>query len=318
MAPTSQAGNRTSSTALGIVAVAFWSASVGLNREIAEALGVVTASAAVYLLAGLIGCATLAFRGRLGRVLRLPRRALLGQGALFVTYLVSFSLAIGLSDGKDQLVEIGLVNYLWPALTLALSVPMLGYRARWTLAPGVALSLLGLLVVGGGGAALQGGALLGGMPGRIAANPVPYALCLVNVAAWSVYSNLARLQATEGETGATPLFLLVAGLGLAIARLAFPEQSLVTVRSVTALSLMAVFPALLSYWFWDRAMRDGHIVLVASVSYLVPLFSTILTSIQQDLAIPLATWLGCGLIIGGAWLCRRSVTEVTPDRPAAP
>jgi drug/metabolite transporter (DMT)-like permease len=317
MAHTSQTGHRTSSTVLGVIAVAFWSASVGLNREIAEALGVVTASTAVYLLAGLIGCAALAIRGRLGRVLRLPRRALLCQGALFVTYLVSFSLAVGLSDGKAQLVEIGLVNYLWPVLTLALSVPMLGYRARWTLAPGIAMALMGLLVVGGGGAALHGGALLGGMPGRIAANPAPYALCLVNVVAWSVYSNLARLQATAGETGATPLFLLVAGLGLAIARLAFLEQSLVTVRSVTALTVMAVFPALLSYWFWDRAMRDGHMVLVASVSYLVPLFSTILTSVQQELPMPPATWLGCALIIGGAWLCRRSVT-VTPDRRPPP
>jgi drug/metabolite transporter (DMT)-like permease len=299
--------NGTPATILGVLAVAFWSASVGLGRELAEALGAVTAPAAVYLIAGAVGCAILVVRGRLRAALRLPRRVLFGQGALFVTYLVSFSLAIGLSRGKAELVEIGLLNYLWPGLTLVLSVPLLGYRARWTLAPGIAVSLLGVLVVGGGGV-WDGADLLRGMTARLAGNPLPYALCLLNVVAWSLYSNLARAQATVAGVGATPLYLLATGLALALALPAFPEQGHLTLRAAVILGVTAVFPALLSYWFWDLAMRQGRLILVASISYLIPLFSTIITSFLQELPMPPAAWLGCGLLVGGAWLCRRSVT----------
>jgi drug/metabolite transporter (DMT)-like permease len=305
----SRTAGRTPATILGVLAVAFWSASVGLNRLLTEAFGVVTASAAVYLLAGAVGCGALAATGGLRRALGLPPRVLLGQGALFVAYLVSFSFAVGFSEGKAQLIEIGVINYLWPGLTLVLSVPLLGNRARWTLPLGIAVSLLGVLAVGAAGAPWQDAGLLGGLTGRVADNPLPYALCLVNVLAWSLYSNLARVQASPGGPGATPVYLLVAGIGLALVRLLRPEPYLISAVPVAALLAMAVFPALLSYWFWERAMREGNMVLVASLAYLVPLFSTIITSLLQDVPLTPAVWLGCGLLIAGSWLCRRSVLE---------
>jgi hypothetical protein len=62
--------------------------------------------------------------------LRLPKRYLFGCGALFVSYEVALYLAVGLSVSDQQVLVVGLINYLWPALILLTAIPILRYRAR--------------------------------------------------------------------------------------------------------------------------------------------------------------------------------------------
>jgi hypothetical protein len=71
----------------------------------------------------------------------LPLSYLVGCGLLFVTYTVLLFLAIGLARGRQQVLEVGLLNYLWPALTILLSVVLLNKRARLLLYRDVAALL---------------------------------------------------------------------------------------------------------------------------------------------------------------------------------
>jgi drug/metabolite transporter (DMT)-like permease len=63
--------------------------------------------------------------------------------------------------------------------------------------------------------------------------------------------------------------------------------------------------------FWDIAMREGDLVLVASCSYLTPFFSTVVSCIYLRVWPGPSLWLGCLLIIAGSFLSWRSI------RPAA-
>jgi drug/metabolite transporter (DMT)-like permease len=74
---------------------------------------------------------------------------------------------------------------------------------------------------------------------------------------------------------------------------------------------MALFPVLLAYGMWERAMRRGTVTLVAAVSNLAPLLSTFISSAYLGVAPGWNLWAACALVIAGAALCNRMVV---PER----
>ncbi len=307
--------SRFGATLLGALAILIWSTSVGLTRELAERLGVLTSSALTYGLAGLIGCAILAARGRLRGLLRLPRAYLFGCGGLFVAYLVSFCLAIGLAGSGARVVEVGLVNYLWPSLTLVLSVPLLGLRARLWLVPGILLASLGIFLSANADRPLgldTIGEAFRAFAGHASGDPVPYLLALVAAVTWSLYSNLSRRLAKDAAGSAVPVFLLASGLSLLILRAFFSESTAWSPLSFAMLSYMTLLPALGAYACWEYAMRHGRVAIVAAISYATPLLSTLLLCALQGVPMTMTLWVGCLLIIGGAVICKLGVVETDP------
>src|SRR5690606_16095616 len=57
-------------------------------------------------------------------------------GLLFACYEISLSVAIGLAHDRQQAMELGMINYLWPSLTIVLAVLCRQQVARWWLWPG--------------------------------------------------------------------------------------------------------------------------------------------------------------------------------------
>jgi drug/metabolite transporter (DMT)-like permease len=291
---------------MGVAASALWSCTVAVSRELSEAVGATTAAAAMLLLGGALGCAYAGLvERRLRAIFRLAPAYLLGCGTLFVAYMVCLYLAIGLSTSRQQAIEVGIINYLWPGLTLAFSVPILGTRVRASFVPGVALALLGAtlapLRLGEYSTATLAQGLL--------ANPLPYLLGLGAAVSWGLYSVLSRRWGGDAAGGAVPVFALAAGLVLGGVRLLAPEPGTWTVRTVVQVLFMALCPTLLAYGFWDRAMRRGNVVLVAALSNLTPLLSTLVSSWYLGVPLGWTVWLGCGLVVVGAALCQRSAKE---------
>jgi len=93
----------------------------------------------------------------------------------------------------------------------------------------------------------------------------------------------------------------------------FPEESYWTPRVVAELLYMSIFPTFLAYFFWDRAMRKGNIILVASLSYFTPLLSIIISSLYLQIVIKPSLWIACGLVITGAVICKFSIIDKTKN-----
>ena len=74
---------------------------------------------------------------------------LLGVGAANVC-AICFIFSLSMAEDATQTMQVGMVNYLWPCLTIVFAVLFNGERARWWIVPGVLLSLLGVMVVLGG------------------------------------------------------------------------------------------------------------------------------------------------------------------------
>jgi drug/metabolite transporter (DMT)-like permease len=284
----------------------FWSTTIAFSRSLTEHLGTLTAAACIYLVSGALGCAYLIWIARgLGRVLRSSGLYLFGCGACFVAYSALLYLAIGMARGRQQAIEVGIINYLWPSLTLVLSIPILGHRGRWTFVPGVVLALGGAVLATVQRVEFSVQELLE----NLRTNQVPYVLALAAAITWAAYSNLSR-RWTRGEAGgAVPIFLLASGVVLLAMRLFVQEDPQWSLRTGVELMYMAAFPGMLAYIFWEAAMRKGRMVLVASVAYAIPLLSTIISCVYLDVAMGLELWLACAMVIAGAAICKRSIVE---------
>jgi len=306
-------------TISGIFALLLWSSTIAFARGLAEQLGILTSAAATLMLGGAAGVIILAFsRGRLRAVWSLPRNYLLGCGALVVTYMAALYLAIGLAAGRQQVIEVGLINYLWPGLTLLLAVPVQGRKARWTLYPGVLLAFAGVVIATlanqtWGGADTLANQTWGGAATLANQTSIRYwlpcFLALLAAAAWALYSNLSRHWGADADEGAMPFFLLAAGMVMTALAALFPETPHWSASSLVMLAYMALGPTLLAYGLWDFAMRKGRQVLLASISYLVPLISTIISCLYLEVAPGWGFWAGCLLVIGGAVICNASLQE---------
>jgi drug/metabolite transporter (DMT)-like permease len=291
-------------TAMGLVAVVLWSSSVAFIRALSESLGPIGTIVHAYVLGGLVALVLAAMLpGGLGRLRQLPGRYLWGCGALFVIYTTCYCAAVGLATDRGQVLAVGLVNYLWPSLTLLLSVPILGYRARWFLVPGMLVGTAGMVVAVAAGSGLS----VPGLRASVSANGLAYGLAFVGAVTWALYSNLARRWGGEGS--GVPLFVLASGLVVLPLRFWLEETSAWSARVVGELLYMALFVTVVAYVFWDRAMRKGNMVLVAAVSYSTPLLSTIFSAAYLRVAPGPAIWAACALVIVGAAVCRLAVDE---------
>ena len=295
-------------TIFGILAILFWGTTIAFSRSLTEQLGPLTAASWIYLLSGIWSCIYLVSKpGGIKKTFQLPALYLIGCGALFVIYTVSLYLAVGLAFSREQVIEVSIINYLWPGLTLVFSLPILHKKGKITLIPGMVLAFSGfyLATVNSGMFSWEA------FKGNFQVSYLPYLLAFLAAISWGLYSNLVRRWAGHTEGGAVPLFLLVTGLVLTIIRFIFPEESYWTARVVVVLLYMSVFPTFLAYFFWDRAMRKGNIILVASLSYFTPLLSIIISSLYLQVAVKANLWIACGLVIVGAVICRFSIIDKT-------
>lgn len=302
---------RTAGNAFGVAALVLWGSSVALQRSLGEQLTPIGAAAAVYLVSAAAAVAYLAIRPRnLRAILRLPPKYLLVCGGLFVGYVPCYYLAVGWASGPQQAIEAGTINYLWTAATVVFSVPLLGKRARWTLAPGAALALAGIVLV-----MLPGNWRLDDFLANLRGNWLPYLLALAGALGWGLYSNLSRRWAPPEAPSAVPLFLIAAGLAMGALYLAFPAGAAHwTARTVGEVIFMGVLVTSLGYVFWDLAMRRGNLVLVGSLSYFAPLLSAAVAALYLRVMPGPGLWIGCGLIVAGAAACRYSVVDREPER----
>jgi drug/metabolite transporter (DMT)-like permease len=298
----------TISTALGFVAIACWSTSIAFASSLKDRLGPMTAGAAVFMFAGVVGCGVQAIqKGGLRRVLRMPRAYLWGCGAIFVIYEVSLYLALGAvpHDRPEQVFEVGVINYLWPGLTLVFSVPILKRRARLWLVPGMMIAFIGVLLAMSQDRPLS----WSGLAESMRSSPALYLLAFVAAVTWGLYSVLTRKWAGSSNDTAVPLFFLATGVACCLLRLVVHEKSTWGWPAVLELSFMALVPNLLAYSMWDFAMRRGRIILVAAFSYLIPVFSTAVTSFYMKQRPTASLWIACAMVVAGAVLCKLSIQD---------
>ena len=293
----------------GFGAILLWSTTVAVARSLSEQLGPVTAATAVYSVGSIAALVSLLRNKRKRQlILQLPVRYLVGCGALFMGYMLLLYLSIGWAGSRQQVLEVGLLNYLWPALTLVLSLVFLRNKASWVLFPGTVLALTGVFLVLTQGAPVSWHSF----SGNLSRNPVVYSLALAAAVSWAMYSNLTRKWVGNREFGAVVLFLPITAVILFITCCFIDEPREWSGRSLTEALFLGI-ATYTAYTLWDIAMRKGNVVMVAAASYLTPLFSTIVSCLYLAVVPGARLWVGCAVLIMGSVLSWQSFSGYPPS-----
>lgn len=280
-------------TGLGLLAILLWGMVVGLIRGVSEGFGPVGGAALIYSLASVLLVATVG----IPRLSRFPRAYLIWGSVLFVAYELCFSLSIGFAHSGRQAIEVAMVNYLWPSLTIVLAVLVNGQRATWLIVPGFLLSTLGIGWVLGGAQGLDPA----GMMHNIRGNPLAYGLALAGALIWAGYCTLTA-RIAQGANGITLFFILVAVTLWAQYPFAREAAMQVDARALGFLLLAAVSMGF-GYAAWNVGILHGHVAVLAAASYFVPLLSAGLAALLLRTPLAWPFWQGAAMICLGSALC---------------
>jgi drug/metabolite transporter (DMT)-like permease len=276
----------------GVAAICFWSSSTALMRSITEALGALFGAACIYSLSAVM--IAIAQRGRFPR--HLSKRYMLGGGVLFVLYEILLSQAIGLAQNNLQSIEVGLINYAWPCLTILLAVCVGLQKSSLALWCGALISFAGI-----GWGVTGAHWSLSGMVLHIQSNPVSYLFALMAAFLWAVYCSVTRLYG-RGQNGVL-LFFIAISVVLWGKYCFSPVDAVHWSWAVGAqLVVMSLFTAL-GYVFWDTGIQKGNMTLLAILSYFIPLLSTLISSWWLDTPLSVAFWQSVALVTAGSLIC---------------
>ncbi len=302
---------RNTATGLGITALLLWSTSVAFVRSLSENLGTFPTAAYNYLIAGAVSTLWYIFRFKGTAYFKgFSRRYLFGCGAIFVTYTFCYYAAFGFAEDREQVLELGLINYLWTVLTVLFSVPILKYKARWYLWPGVLLAFSGIVLA----CTSRDEFSFEGISGRFSSGWYSYLFALGAGLTWGLYSNYNRKWGENESKSGVPLFFLASGAVMLVLRMTFPEKTTWTPRVAAEFIYMTLGTTVLAYIFWDVCMRKGNLVLAAVLSYFIPVISTLFTAVFLDVETGAGLWIGCMLVVAGAYISKKSILESKENR----
>ncbi len=284
---------RQKATLIGLIAIVLWSTMVGLIRGVSEGLGPVGGAAAIYSLSGLLLIFTVGFP----RIRQIPKGYLLAGSLLFVSYEICLALSLGYAATRHQAIEVGMVNYLWPSLTILFAILFNGQKTNWLIVPGLLLALVGVCWVLGGENGLHYDEIIN----NITTSPLSYFLAFIGAFIWAAYCTVTNKYA-RGFNGIT-VFVLLTGACLWIYYFLTPQPEMVFSTPVMIKLISAAFTLGFAYAAWNVGILHGNVTIMAVGSYFTPVLSSALAAVLLSAPLSFSFWQGALMVCGGSLLC---------------
>ena len=285
--------DRKRATLIGLVAILLWSTMVGLIRSVSEGLGPVGGAAIIYTVSGLLCLATVGFPD----IKRFSKGYLTAGSVLFVSYEMCLALSLGFAATRSQAIEVGMVNYLWPSLTIVFAILFNGQKSTLWVIPGLAISLLGVGWVLGG----ENGLHVHDIMLNIVSSPLSYGLAFTGAFIWAAYCTVTSRYA-RGQNGIT-LFVLLTALSLWVKYAVSDQPEMVFSVPVVVKLLMCGVALGFGYAAWNIGILHGNVTVLAAVSYFTPVLSAALAAIVLSSPLSLSFWQGALMVCAGSLLC---------------
>jgi drug/metabolite transporter (DMT)-like permease len=253
---------------MGLAAILVFATSASSILWIGRQVGVWQYLTLSCLVAGVGQVALYRMLGRKPRTLfilppRLWALAVLG----FVIYPTCLTVGLLTAVSDAQAAGVGLMNYLWPILTVVFSIFLVpGTRISVRLGVALVLALIGLAIanrhelgqVGVGSGALP--FLLGGLAG----------IC------WGLYSALVARWRGWGQRYATaPAGLLMASAIGAIGCILTGEWHPIDTRTLLAILYVGLIPNAAGYMLWELALHRAPATTLGLMASATPVLSTL-------------------------------------------
>jgi drug/metabolite transporter (DMT)-like permease len=279
-------------TLIGFSAILMWSLLTLLTASSGH-VPPFQLAAMTFSIGGGVGAASWLFRrGAMAALKQPPEVWALGIGGLF-GYHACYFLAVRLAPPA----EVQLINYLWPLLIVVFAALLLGERLRAHHVAGVALGLIGTIVLIGGRDNLA--LVLDFIPG--------YSAAFVAAFIWAIYSVLSRRFASV-PTDAVVGFSLATSLLGAFFHLAFEDTVWPAImREWLAVLGLGIAPVGLAFYVWDIGVKRGDIRVLGAASYAAPVLSTVFLVLAGYAKPNASLVLAAVLIVGGGVIAAKDM-----------
>lgn len=289
----------------GILPPLFWAGNFFAARMFHEAIPPIQMSFWRWVLA--LAILLVAGLPLLLRNLTILRREWLYLAFLGAIGVTAFNCLIYVALHHTTVVNASLINSLMPMLTILIAFALIGDRLSWRQVGGLAVCLAGAMVVIARGDLAQ----LAGLeinPGDL--------LVLCGVCFGALYTVLIRWKPSKlpllAFLAVTTAFGVVFHLPFLVWELGQTGPFAPTLTNLAVLIYLAMFPSLLAYIFWNRAVAAFGPDRTSMFMYLMPIFSTLLAMAFLEESFQALHLAGLILIFGGIALATLPVRRARP------
>ena len=288
---------RNIATLIGFSAILQWSSIVGLLKKVSFVIGADLAVTFMYSLSAVL----LLVLFRIPNLKKIPRVYLISASILFLIYELCFSYAIALAQTAQQAIEISLVNYLWPSMTVAMLILFRELKFNVLVILGLCISLSGIVYIQTGNGSLDWHTVLNNMQ----SNPISYLLAFMGALLWSIYCVITK-KYSGGHNPIALFFLIITvvlwlKMGFLHPELIqhFPAIDLHTLGYMLMVSIVTG----LGYAAWNIGINQGNITLLVTLSYFSPIFSSVISMWILQTQLSTTFWQGAFLVTFGSFVC---------------
>lgn len=280
-------------TLFGVAAILLWSSVVALIRDVSELFSPIGGAAMMYTISAIF---LLLVMG-VPKLKEFPPRYIIIGTTLFVAYEVCLALSLGMANNRQQAMEMAVINYLWPALTVLISAILGDRKVSWLVYPSVLITFTGVAWCISGDSGISIAVLLN----NIADNPVSYLMAFSAAFIWAIYCFITK-QLSNGKNAIT-LFFSATAISLWIKYFLSHEPTLEFSIYSTGILLLAGIVMGTGYALWNQAIIGGNLMLLGILSYFTPVFSTVFSSIYLSVTLTTSFWQGVILVTFGSLIC---------------
>lgn len=286
-------------TFIGLSAVFFWSFMVGLIRSVSNDLGPVGGAAVIYTVSAIIMLAT----SGLPKLRSLSPRYILLAGGFFVSYEILLSLSIGFAKNDRQSIDVAMLNFLWPSMTILFSWLFTQQKNSLLIIPGMILAFLGVSKILGG----ESGIDLNEIVINVKDNPLSYSMAFLASLVWAAYC-IATLKYSEGKSGVT-LFLICTALVLWVKFFLSDNPPMHIDLRCAGMVLIASMAVGYGYHAWSIGIVHGSMNTLVTASYFMPVIASASSAILLGVPLHGFFWQGAIMVCLGSLLCWKSTVQ---------
>ena len=285
--------NKNKYTLYGVIAILLWSAVTALIRDLSELFSPIGGAALMYTVSAIFLMSVMG----IPRIKHYPKRYLFIGGGLFVTYEVCLALSLGMANSRHQAMEMAIINYLWPALTVLLSVVLSNKKINILVYPSILLAFTGVAWCISGDQGISVSTLMS----NISDNPLTYFMAFSAAIIWAIYCVVTQ-NISNGKNAIT-LFFSATAITLWVQYIFSTEPSLQFTLPSTLTLLLSGIVIGAGYALWNQALIGADMILLGTLSYFTPVFSTLFASVYLSISLTGSFWQGVALVTLGSLIC---------------
>lgn len=286
--------SRKVATLIGLSAILMWSVMAGLVKKISGLFGADFGITLVYTCSALV--VLLVFK--IPNLKLIPKAYLLWGTVLFVVYELAFSFAIAYAENNQQAIEVNMIHYLWPSLTIMMFIIYQELKFNFWVIIGLCISVVGIAYTQAGADGFQLSVIFHNM----LTNPKSYGLALLAAFIWSLYCVVTK-KLSQGQNPIAIFFIFVAAMMwmklLSSGHFILPSVVMVDYLWV----IMAACAVGLGYAAWNIGIIRGNITILVAASYFSPILSSLSAMLILQAELSVSFWKGTALVILGSLIC---------------